>query len=209
MNIGVDLDGTLISCAEKQMYCLRDALKNRESAIDWEAVWNSKRDGANNVIALRANGATEDDVLTAKAYWAAHIETEAYQKYDQVTAGAAEALQKLRLLGPIHLISARRNQENFLKQIMNLGIFSWFDSVQSVNEADVAEGKSAVFRKLQIGLYIGDTEVDWDAVSAINSTGYILSTGQRSYEFLNAYGVKPIYTSLEQVVEKIYASLSR
>ncbi|WP_426240736.1 HAD family hydrolase [Pararhizobium sp. DWP1-1-3] len=202
MKIGIDFDGTLVTCRDKQIACLRDGLPHMHAKVNWPLVWRRKRNGHNNDRALAPYKLDEGTKLQLKTFWDSNIEAEHYQGYDKLFPGVLRTLQALRARHQLYLISARKHPEGLYRQLGRLGVSELFANVKVVSPQDAVQAKAKEFSDLGINCYIGDTESDFSASLAAQIPCYIVNTGQRSASFLKQSGVREIFEKLS-AVEKV------
>ena len=157
MRIGLDLDGTLISCRERQMTLLGLLAKACRLVLDVPACWSLKREGLSNRAALVCMGASPDQAERVAGLWEQGIEDFHWLRYDQLLPDVPERLRYWREAGhSLHLISARRNPVSAAMQLRYLGLGD-FASLDFVDPF-VANSKRQALERVRPDVYIGDTE---------------------------------------------------
>ena len=186
--VGLDLDGTLVTCRDKQLYALRQAVER--TGIQYRAFdsfWKLKCKGSTTADALCETGVEKDVAENLARHWVENVETWECLQQDRLFPGVLESLSLLSRRVDFLLLSGRRNSEMFRRQISELGLDAYAKYREVVfADADVANAKSLLLKKYGAQCYIGDTESDIAAASKANVPIYVVSTGQRSAEFLRA-----------------------
>ncbi|MBD9653007.1 HAD family hydrolase [Ensifer sp. ENS09] len=203
MRVSIDFDGTIVDCSRKQIACLAAAAAELRLEFDWDAVWTDKRLGASNRQVLASRGLDSNLIEKMSVFWVKHIETPEFSKFDILLDGALSALRFLAGNCELHLLSARRSEKELNNRIEKLEIAEYFQSITVVSPEQVMEGKRSALENLKAEYYIGDTEHDYRAAIATGTRPAIVSTGQRSPEFLTFHNVSPIYNSLDEAVRSI------
>lgn len=200
MTLALDLDGTLISCKPKQSAVLRAALVACGEAVDVDAVWDQKRDGASTKRALQICGLTLDAASAVSTYWQTRIEDCYWLGLDSVLGGVIETLGAWRARGDkLMLVTARSRPEWIGVQLRHLGLAAFFTRVEFVDPASAAEAKAAVLRASGVSTFIGDTESDARAAQAAGVRFIGVASGQRSAEFLRHSGVLTLAATLAEI----------
>jgi phosphoglycolate phosphatase-like HAD superfamily hydrolase len=185
--VGLDLDGTLVTCREKQVYALRQAVQ--KAGIEYQAFddfWTLKRNGSTTIDALRETGVDKIASEMLAKGWVENVESWECMQQDRLFPGVLESLSGLSQRTDFLLLSARRNAQMFKRQVSELGLdaFAKYREVVYAN-SDVASAKAVYLRQYGAECYIGDTEADVAAASQANVPIYLVSTGQRSAAFLH------------------------
>jgi phosphoglycolate phosphatase-like HAD superfamily hydrolase len=219
--LALDLDGTLIDARRRQLAVLASALAelrpapgsidpNRgplatggpddetglaeagPGAIDFDALWERKREGATTRAALITLGVPEDEATAVAARWVERIEDEDELAGDRLLPGVEETLADLATRGvrPA-VVTARAHPDRVRHQFATLGLDRWCDGPHVVDPSDAANQKAATLRELGAAAYVGDTESDARAASLAAIPFAAVSTGQRSPTFLTAQGLQP------------------
>ncbi|PJG45159.1 hypothetical protein CAF53_25490 (plasmid) [Sphingobium sp. LB126] len=205
MIVGIDFDGTIVSCRDKQIACLRDGVGALRSNINWSAVWRRKRNGLNNPSALSTYKFNESEISQINDYWRRNIESRAYARYDKLLPNVRSVLESIRINNKIFLISARKNSHILHWQLKELSLLQHFSDVVVVEPARASEAKAQAFVRLGLDCYVGDTETDFAASLAAGIPGYIVSTGQRSEGFLKRSGVRNIFGGISAIQKVLNA----
>jgi phosphoglycolate phosphatase-like HAD superfamily hydrolase len=192
-HIVYDLDGTLVTCKERQVAVAAAVLAERDIAdFDPDEFWRQKREGKNTHDALLAVGVAERDAQPASARWTERIEDEEWLELDRRFPWAVRALEASRAAGyPPVLLTARREEREARAQIERLGLGGFVEHAFVVAPLRAAAEKGAVLRHLDAAGYVGDTETDAAAASAAGVAFVAVWSGQRAESFLAHRGIAP------------------
>lgn len=194
----MDLDGTLISCMQKQTALMKALLSAHQVSIDVNKYWSFKRDGMNNIQALKSCQIDEAFARCLNQQWVEQVEAVQWMELDSVIDGAVEFLKnEIQHGNTLHLVSARNNKANSILQINKLGLARYFDTVDFVS-SNLGEDKKNIFLSRKIDIYIGDTEQDLKQSQSANIKCLLVASGMRSKEFLRSLGA-PVFTSLSEI----------
>lgn len=197
MRIGLDLDGTVISCAERQTALMQAAARQMGCSFDAQDFWSLKRDGNSNRAALRMLQIPPEAAASMSAIWASNIEALQWLAFDRPMVASAQ-LQGIRRRGhSLHLITARRNVVHARQQLQRLAILDAVDSLTVVSPFDPAPAKAAALRAHACDVYIGDSEVDQAACRLAGIAMCGVASGMRSRAYLDACGVTKLWADLE------------
>ncbi|WP_374347899.1 HAD family hydrolase [Chitinimonas sp.] len=199
-----DLDGTLISAAERQS-CLMKAIAGRYGInLDADVYWRLKRAGDGNVDALLGMGV---DLTTARRLhlaWLRDVESPYWLSFDSVFEDTVSSLEVLVLKGAsLHLVTARRDSSLMVYQIQRLGIFRYFRSINCVSPERAVEEKRGVILGKKGIVLVGDSEIDFKAAQVSGCEFHAVSTGQRSSSFLSRLGGAAVWSSLTGCISRI------
>jgi len=187
MNIGIDLDGTLISCKNKHVALLGAIAKYYGVKVDLEYFWLLKRNGFNTYESLINQGVESFLVEKINRDWCCFIENIEWLLFDSLLPGVNDFLIKAKNNGiKLHLVSARNSPINAYFQLRQLNIDQFFETITFVS-SNRNESKQDVFFKRKIDIYVGDTEYDFNESLNANIQCYLVSSGMRSKEYLNKY----------------------
>lgn len=202
MRIGLDLDGTLISCKEKHTTLMAALAKAHSIEFDIERYWSLKQSGKSNYLALNHLGITQETVILLDKEWRQKIENLEWSFFDRLLPDTISFLKKLKdSENSLHLISARNNSRNARQQLHHLNLTHYFDSIDFVN-SQRGEKKLTFFKAREIIAYIGDTEYDKQSADLANIRSYLVSSGMRDRNFLSQYACS-IFDSLTEVSKMI------
>lgn len=206
--IFLDLDGPLLDGKERHYYCYLSILqKFGFEPVGIHEYWREKRSRRNHRELLRLSGAEEiyDDFIAA---WSVLIETPEALALDKLQEGAVDSLRdwKKRKKDLI-LVTMRKDRQALEDQLRTLALRPHLDAVLVCDHARGGAGKAAEVRKLypdilfeEDTLWIGDTEVDWEAAKSLGCNIVLISNGLRSQEYLETLQgarVKPSIASVK------------
>lgn len=187
MKLGLDLDGTLISCKQKQLALLGSILKAYGENLKLEEIWMLKRKGANNLQALLTLGVDNGLAQKITRDWCFQIEDYQWACLDTPYYGVLDTLRKLKSAGhSLHVVSARNNKINAFLQMKKYPLSGLFDSVDFVSYRR-NERKSDIFIGRKLEVYFGDTEADYMEAKAAKIDCYLMANGMRDAQFLSQY----------------------
>lgn len=206
--IFLDLDGPLLDGRQKHYNTYKKILDYYGyKPIDIEAYWNKKRASLNRRDLLNLSGAIDiyDDFLKD---WIALIETPEMLAFDLVQEGAIDCLiewKKKELT--VTLVTMRKNKRGLEGQLAALGLKRYLDMVLVCDHAQGGEGKAATVRGMfpdvdltRNSVWIGDTEVDWEAAGILKCPIFLVSNGIRDQEYLKSLGGGFIAASINDLV---------
>lgn len=201
--IGLDLDGTLITCRHRQSAVLQAACP-RPITVDTSLVWEAKRDGATTIEALRAQGVSSGQSERIAERWRRMIEEPYWLGLDSLFEDVLEQLAGLRARGMrIALLTARERAYSLRQQLRQLGLAGFCDEVFIVSPRYAAEQKARVLARLDPIAMIGDTESDATAAAAVGTPFLAVESGQRSCNFLRRHGVRECHPGFQQAVAAV------
>jgi phosphoglycolate phosphatase-like HAD superfamily hydrolase len=204
MNIAFDLDGTLISCAQRQSAVLQSIVNALTLDCDIQRVWECKRAGGSTEAALVQSGITATSASQIAAQWKRVIEEPYWLSLDSLFDGSKDLLKKLKHQGHrLQLLTARSRADLVVMQLNQLGISDLFDQVDVVSTQKVQERKSEQLRLRAAQVFIGDTESDFQAARLAGLPFYAVATGQRSAAFLHAQGIARVSADLHDALSRI------
>ena len=178
-----DLDGTLITCKEKQLFvwslALPRSLVNRSTL---EKFWRRKMDGENTRNILLTLNLSKDEVKLAEEFFYQNIENQEYQFLDKPKA----LLRKLvtEKLEKILIISARQFHDLANIQLNNLIPTELKYELVTVRHKGVVENKAKILKSYNVDEYFGDSEIDRKACELANIHFQFVSDGQRNKRFV-------------------------
>lgn len=187
--VALDLDGTLVDARERQVGLTVAILEELGlAAIDEDAFWERKRDGARTAEALVWLGVPADGAAEVQRLWIERVERREWLERDGVLDGAVDALASMRADGAEpFILTARRDAQAVAWQVERLGLGL---DLEVVDPADAAAAKAAVLGRRGAAGFIGDAESDAAAAHAAGIPFVGVSSGQRSADFLRAAGVE-------------------
>lgn len=196
--IATDLDGTLITCEQRQCTVLRAVLARfGVEGVDLASVWNAKRNGATTRHALTQVGCCDAVVSRVCATWSEEIECFAWLALDTVFTDTYEALSLLTARGfAIVVLTARQNRSHAIMQVRALGLLRHVLTVEVVNPGHAIACKASVLQRLSPTAFIGDTETDCISAREAGIPFVGIGRGQRTPECLLRHGVPVVAADL-------------
>jgi len=204
--IGLDFDGTLVSCQEKQIFALEEARALLGlPCVDYGRIWTLKRDGLSTKDALIATDIDPAAARRVALSWTEIVETAAACDKDILLPGVREALTTMVARADLLLLSARRSFGALERQLKSLNLLQFFVHVETVSPLSGAStAKAESLRRHRACCYIGDSESDLAAAEAAGIPFYLLCTGQRSRAFFErTLAPRTIHDSLLDVASMV------
>jgi phosphoglycolate phosphatase-like HAD superfamily hydrolase len=202
ISIAYDFDGTLVDIKARQMGLLSYICKSFQLEIDQDQFWEKKRQGANNLAVLRESGIDANLISMIDGIWRNEIESQFWLILDQKINHRFDELQSLRSMDcRTFLISARKQPQNLYQQIAMMNLESNFDEIICVDPSNKVREKANFLRSLEIDLFVGDTETDFESSQMANVEFNGVSTGQRTFKFLKQAGVQNIDFEIVDLVK--------
>lgn len=185
MKLGFDLDGTIISCKEKHIFCLKYALSvlGCDKKIDFESYWSEKLAGKNNYHALINQKLDARLIEQICREWVKHIESNEALRHDLIYPNALDVLEKLSNKHSLYLISARKNKNNAEAQFNEMGLERFFQDWAFVEHDNVVANKANAMEIFEVQNYIGDAETDFLACDLVKVDFIATSFGMRQRGF--------------------------
>lgn len=203
MRIGLDLDGTLVSCVERHTALMRAAARQVGQSVDTAALWLLKRSGKDNRDALRQMGLSAESIAAMAAIWSAAIESLQWLAFDRVLA-APDTLRAAKARGhTLHVITARSIPPHARQQLARLGLLPLFDSLDIVAPTQSAIQKAAAMAHRGCELYVGDAESDRLACQKADIAFRAVSSGMRSSEYLLGLGLLEVWPDINQCMRDL------
>lgn len=198
-----DLDGTLITCENKQKYVLFSILLENERITPerlnhW---WDLKRNGYNTEKALTEMGYTDAKSITAR--WIKNIENHLFCLLDKAFMDSRNCLKYLKTIRGFKIIvlTARKSIFQISQCMRSYGFSEFLDDLIVVNPAEVVMEKEYYLKTIKPVLYVGDTESDHSAAVHSNTRFVALCRGQRSRAFLEKSGIDHIEDDLNFIYD--------
>jgi phosphoglycolate phosphatase-like HAD superfamily hydrolase len=203
MNIALDLDGTLVTCEQRQSAALHAALKSFNQSADIHEIWNLKRSGWTTVEALaKVTGDSEKSNQIA-LHWQQIIEEPFWLSLDSLQPGVNDTIEEMIQSGSdLFLLTARTRPEWVSPQLEQLGLKKFFKNVEIVSPRGAASNKSIMLNRLRIDAFFGDTESDYAASISASVPFFAVATGQRNMQFLQSAKIPYIFGTLSEAWTK-------
>lgn len=209
--IFLDLDGPLLDGRERHYFCYRSILqKFGFEPVGINEYWREKRARRNRRELLKLSGAEEihDDFIAA---WLALIESPEVLALDKLQEGAVDCLrgwkeQKKDLI----VVTMRKDRQALDDQLRTFALYPLLDAVLVCDHAQGGAGKAAEVRKMYPNirfegntLWVGDTEVDWEAARSLGCNIVLISNGLRSQEYLETLQGALVMPSISSVKDNV------
>jgi phosphoglycolate phosphatase-like HAD superfamily hydrolase len=144
--------------------------------------------------------------------WLALIESPDALALDKVQDGVFDCLREWKKNGiELILVTMRTNKHALEKQMKRLKLHSFMVATLICDHAKGGPGKADAVRKMypnnkrftDDGIWIGDTEADWEAARSLGCEVVLISDGLRNEEYLSSLGgalVKPSIASVKTLI---------
>jgi len=205
-----DLDGTLITCRERQVAVARDVIGELGiGALDEARFWSEKRAGATTLAALREMGVDDGLARRAARDWAGRIEDPGYLEIDRPLPGAQTALERARNAGfePV-IVTARRDALEVARQVMRLDLLRSRANLFVVEPDRATDQKAETLSKVGAVAFVGDTEGDARAAADAGVPFAAVLTGQRDSDFLARHAGAQVHPNVDDATRDLLAQLT-
>lgn len=200
--VAIDLDGTLITCAPRQIFLFAALARGHGYAPDLEKFWRLKRNGNSTHSSSMLAGLPEAVGIRVAAQWISLIETPFWLALDRCHPDSIETLIKLRAANyKLIVITARQHKHWLNAQLSRLRLDCLVDAVFVVDPRDAAGAKARLLREHSTICFIGDTETDAAAAGLARTRFVALDRGQRDAEFLRQRNVPNVVADLETAAQ--------
>ena len=201
----LDLDGPILEGRRRHYACYKSILEDNGFRPASETkYWQAKRARADRHAQLSLSKADEIYDVFLKQ-WIERIETMKYLNLDEVQEGAYQKLEEWKNSGRrLILVTMRRNRENLLKQLDNLSLSGFFDSIISCNPLTETSKTQALMKNSsdinpEKTVWIGDTEVDLKGAREIGCRSILVTNGIRNEEYLRSLHPDTISPSIMHI----------
>jgi len=199
LNIVFDLDGTLITCENKQKYVLHSILNKFDNidAYSLNTWWKLKRNGYNTEKALIKIGISNAEYIAKE--WIRIIENSTWCSLDRPYEDSLSTLDYLKNVPEfkISILTARKFVHQVYQVITMFGFNALIDDLIVVKPEEGIQKKTHYLKRIEPLIYIGDSEVDHFASLNSKTRFVALTRGQRSRGFLKKVGVIQIENNLK------------
>lgn len=187
-----DLDGTLITCMEKQVMLLKYiASSNKVKIREPDFFWELKRNGSSTFESLKILGISDDTAKVISQEWVSEVEDWYWLTHDTLYQHVFDMLNALKNdNNKLYLLTARKNVVNLYRQLDQINLKSYFHDVIPVAHKNVIGNKNSFLKKVSCDLFIGDTETDYQATLGTRVKFIACTEGQRNRDFLTRNGVR-------------------
>lgn len=200
MRIALDLDGTIITCENRQSAVLAAILRSKKIEASVRDVWLLKRQGFTTREALIRNGLPEEVASDIDARWKSVIEEPYWLSMDSLPFQTRSTLEDMVDQGnSLYLLTARSRAEHVGNQLVHLGIRSMFKQIFIVSTRNPHIEKSKILLQIMADCFIGDSESDYSAASIAGVNFFGVTSGQRNEVFLKLKGIENLYPSITNV----------
>jgi phosphoglycolate phosphatase-like HAD superfamily hydrolase len=208
VNIAFDLDGTLLTCRERQVaVAVSVAADAGLPAFDAERFWRAKRRGSTTREALVEVGLAPAAAASVAAAWVEVVEDSRWLALDRLRGQSLPVLRRLRDSGhEVGILTARVRRRELLEQVEAMGLAAATDYVCVVDPADASPAKARELVSRAVTAYVGDSEVDLSAAEGAGVPFAAVDTGQRTGGFLRRRGATSVHRSLGSAVEALLAA---
>lgn len=191
--IFLDLDGPLLDGKLRHFYCYSKILhKYGFTPIGINEYWEKKKLLLNRRELLKLSNAESiyDEYLSE---WIAAIETSESLALDEVQDDALKCLQTWKSLDiKLFLVTLRKNKEAVAEQLYLKGFTEYLDEILICDHVSGGTGKANAVREhpnIDImpdnSIWIGDTEVDWEAARSLGMNIILVGNGLRDRTLLD------------------------
>lgn len=196
MNIGLDLDGTLLNSKFRHIIALYDCLNDKSLEFsNLEDLISYKSEDNDTLSYLYKKGfSSPNDIYKC---WLSNIESEKYLKYDVLYEDSVFFLERASIDHKLFLVTSRRNGEGVIKQLKTLKIHSYFEKIfisGSMNK------KSFFTKDIELKIIIGDSEEDLVWAQDMKCKFVPVNRGFRAEKWWDSRGLKS-YGNLLEVLD--------
>jgi phosphoglycolate phosphatase-like HAD superfamily hydrolase len=201
-SLAFDLDGTIITCENRQMAVLRAALSSYQVRfVDLTAAWEAKRKGASTIEALVDLGLNRSMAEKVGRAWKSMIEDLTWLTLDTCYVDSRSTLDYVRDKGFQTILLTARCQPHWVKlQLTQLDLFTRFDAIEVVCPFRSHERKAQILGRIKPEAFFGDTESDFRSAQLADVPFYAVARGQRSVSFLESSGISHVWGSLSEAL---------
>ena len=206
-----DLDGTLISCRERQVGVMHAALLDLGvEHFNKEQFWVYKRGGKTTYQSLEMLGLSDEVALQATSAWLDQIEKNTWLAFDSVFPCSKHALRRVFMAGfqPV-VITARRRDDAARHELSELGLTDLIGELVVVPPKDAWSHKADALSRMDAVGFVGDTESDARAASVAKVPFAAVSAGQRDEAFLRGHGVTRIYATVDEAADALLTTMGQ
>jgi len=211
MIVFCDLDGTLIDSSERHIVLLDFLLKEHSHKSGMPELWSLddylpfKAAGQNTTSYLLKHGVPVSLAEEIAFAWRNHIEDADYLELDTVYSDTFAFLKEIISAGhTIAYVSARKNKEGLKNTLKRLCLQEFAKEIYIVDPAHAAQEKADALRdcSCEQGVFIGDTEADWNCAMLAGIPCVVLNRGFRSKSYWDHRGVES-YGDLASVLRAL------
>lgn len=197
--IGLDLDGTLLDSTLRHKIVLDNVLKKYNININTSDLIPFKQNGKSTSKYLRYKNIPETLIEDIVTNWVLLIEDDKFLKYDTLYEDAIEFLNR-NIENKLYIITSRKNEKGVKNQVEAFNLHEYINKVFVVPSGISAHSKKReIIIDENIEIFIGDTEVDFNATSNTNSAFIAINRGFRNKSFWDKKEIQS-YNSLEEII---------
>jgi phosphoglycolate phosphatase len=187
----LDLDGPLLDGRLRHYQCYSDIISEHGyKPLPLKEYWIMKRSKKSRREQLASSDAEEIYDLFLDE-WLKRIESPEYLNLDRVQSGALNQIRFWNQEGiRIVVVTMRSSRSQLMSQLKSTGVLPYLDAVVDSRHANGGRGKAlALLREIpdidpRTSLWIGDTEIDFEAARHISCPICLLSCGLRTKNHL-------------------------
>lgn len=203
MKIFFDFDGTLTDISKRhyEVYS-RCVAKYGGNLINRKEYWDNKRANVSWYDMLLKSDIDPELEVEFLSYFTELIELPEFLRLDTLLDSSLGVLKKLSTRHELILISLRRNHDNLLDQLDELGISTYFTRIESGHSETVEQTltKKADIISAMDGVggavIIGDTEADISAGKHLGIRTIAVLSGIRNKSFIQSFNPDAIIDSI-------------
>ena len=183
----IDLDGPLLDGSARHYHCYRAILEQFGfPVLNRESYWEAKRNRTDRRELLKRSNA-ETLYETYQEQWLSMIESPEALALDVLQEGALKTVRYWKSRGfTLTLATLRHDAAALHAQLARLELNPFFDHIVASPHEKGAEGKAAAVKAVQAhsAVWIGDTEIDYEAACKLGCDAVLVTNGVRSEEYL-------------------------
>lgn len=197
-SVAFDLDGTLISVSKRDYLVYSDIFRIvNKIPLDFDTYWRLRREKINLKYLLGINNQIDDNFFNQYLRLRNEkIESPEYLFLDKLFKGSLEVLNHYSKLYDCFLVTSRNDTISTKQQIENLNIKKYFKKI-------IISDKNKLLAYSEIpslSLIVGDTENDILPAKQLNVKSFAISTGIRSYSYLEKLEPTYLHTNIEELI---------
>jgi phosphoglycolate phosphatase-like HAD superfamily hydrolase len=209
IQIGLDLDGTLIDTAARHKAALIQAAHSAgvELAVGFpEIYYEEKREGTpGRQVLLRYSIPQTEQILRE---WLKNIEQPSLLRLDCLFPSVLDTLEEMAQNCEFFVVTARQREAAVREQVRSLGLNSYLTEVLVARLSpvgNVARDKHELTTHLKLQAIVGDSEADQNWANQLGVQFFGVSSGIRNKAFWSKRSVTPFDTfraALERVATR-------
>jgi phosphoglycolate phosphatase-like HAD superfamily hydrolase len=169
----LDLDETLVSTHVRQYSCIHNYISNAgKQFIDFNDYFELRRRHGLTNTKLLEYLAIDLDWDHFRSYYLDNIESQEYLLFDKLIVEKHLLVKAVEKGYKLVLVSLRSNHENSKKQLQNIGIADFFDSIYFEHHNTQSNPKLSRIKELSAGhtiiSFCGDSAADYEVAELLN-----------------------------------------